>query len=401
MKAGFTIRTITVENGGFTYRTHRLAGWLNGRRIREQFKSREEAEGRKNELEVEAANGSGLSRARVTRLSEAQLAEAETAFTRLGEKSLTDAVAWYLKNYRPPSSAKPIADAVADFLAHQEQHVRPVVMRGFRHTTKALKIAFPSQHVHEITTADIQAFLAARNIGKKRFNNLRGELHTFFAFCTIAPRKWTMENPVTPIPAFKLSRGLPEIITTQTAARLMEYVEAYTGGERSELPAGCLVPYFALALFAGLRPSIKDGEIAKLAQLPDPSKAIDLGLGVVRLTPDVSKVKSLRSVTIHPNLSAWLMKYSVKKFPIIPPNAVRMIGAIKSKFGIGQDVMRHTFISMHVAKFRSMSEAALEAGNSETMIRKHYYNTVSAADAVAFWNIAPGVTVGEVVKIAG
>ncbi len=56
MKAGFKIKSVTVQNGGFEYRTHRLAGWLNGQRIREQFKSRAEAEGRKNELEVKAAN---------------------------------------------------------------------------------------------------------------------------------------------------------------------------------------------------------------------------------------------------------------------------------------------------------------------------------------------------------
>jgi hypothetical protein len=31
--------------------------------------------------------------------------------------------------------------------------------------------------------------------------------------------------------------------------------------------------------------------------------------------------------------------------------------------------MRHTFISMFVAKFRSIGEAAIKAGNSEAIIR--------------------------------
>jgi hypothetical protein len=52
-------------------------------------------------------------------------------------------------------------------------------------------------------------------------------------------------------------------------------------------------------------------------------------------------------------------------------------------------VLRHTFISMHVAKFRSMGDTALQAGNSEAIIKKHYLNLVSPEEADAFWQIVP------------
>ncbi len=396
---GFTIEKQTLSNHGFTYDSYLLRGWLNGQRVRRQFKNRTEAFHAKTELEIEAANLDGNTRSRVTRLSESQLAEAEAAFTRLGGKSLSGAVTWYLETYRPPSTAKPFGDAITAFMADRKKRVSAVVFKNYGNTTKWLEAAFPSKCVHEITTADIQTLLASRDVGKKRFNNLRGDLHTIFTFCQRAPQQWIAENPVTPIPAFKLTHASPEIITAQKAAQLMEYVEAYKGGENSELAAGCLVPYFALALFAGLRPSVKEGEIAKLAKLPDPSKPINLELGAIRIEPEISKVKRVRSVTIQPNLAAWLMRYPIKKFPIIPPNAVRMIREIKIKFGIGHDVLRHTFISMHCGKFQSMGAAALQAGNSERMIRDHYYNTVSAADAEAFWAIEPGVKTGEVIEI--
>ena len=376
MKAGFRIKPVNVTSGDFTYRTHRLCGWLNGQRIRRQFKSRDEAEGEKNRLEVAAANVGGKVRALNTRLSEAQLAEAETAFARLGTRSLSSAVDWFLTTYRPPVDGMPVEKAIARFLEERAEHVRPVVMRNYRHTLRALAGAFPGRNVHEISTAAAQGFLAHRKIGKKRFNNLRGELHTFFAFCQGAPRAWTRENPVAPIPAFKLSRGLPQIITAQTAADLMAFVESYDGGPRSKQPRGCLVPYFALCLFAGLRPSVQNGEVAKLAKSPDLAKSIDLDLGVIRISPEQSKVKSVRQVKIQPNLAAWLVRYPVARFPIIPRNARNMINEVRHKFGIGADVLRHTFISMHVARFKSLGEAALEAGNSETMIRKHYLNMV-------------------------
>ena len=53
---------------------------------------------------------------------------------------------------------------------------------------------------------------------------------------------------------------------------------------------------------------------------------------------------------------------------------------------------------MNVAKFKSLGAAALEAGNSETMIRRHYLNLVSEADANKFWSIRPGMDVGTVTE---
>ena len=56
---------------------------------------------------------------------------------------------------------------------------------------------------------------------------------------------------------------------------------------------------------------------------------------------------------------------------------------------IAHDVLRHTFISMFVGKYRSMGEAALQAGNSESIIRKHYLDLKSTAEAEQFFGILP------------
>jgi hypothetical protein len=76
----------------FAYNTFLLSGWLHGRRVGKQFVFRDEALGEKNALEVEAANMGGEIRARNTRLSVDQLAEAEASIARLGTKSLSLAV---------------------------------------------------------------------------------------------------------------------------------------------------------------------------------------------------------------------------------------------------------------------------------------------------------------------
>ncbi|MBC7368897.1 MAG: hypothetical protein H7343_19150 [Undibacterium sp.] len=388
MKAGFSVEKVAVTNGPFKYTAYRLTGWQDGRRIRKQFPNRDEAEGARLELEIQAANRANAIRPVNTRLSPAQVAEAEAVFSRLGSRPLAEAVDWFLANYRPPKAAMALATATAAFLVDRAQHVRPVVLSDYSKTFNRLNAEFPGKNVGDITTADVQRFLTSRQIGKKRFNNLRGELSTLFAFCIKSPQNWIAENPVKAVEVFKVSRDLPEIITAAKAAEIMQFAESYTGGTR-DLPPGCMVPYFALCLFARLRPSTENGEISKLAASPDLARAVDTALGAIRISPEISKVKSVRQITIQPNLASWLARYPLKDFPILPLGSKKMVNEIRHKFGIGQDVMRHTFISMHVAKFKSMGAAALEAGNSETMIRKHYYNLVSDADAVAFWGIKP------------
>ncbi len=44
---------------------------------------------------------------------------------------------------------------------------------------------------------------------------------------------------------------------------------------------------------------------------------------------------------------------------------------------------------MFVAKFRSIGEASIQAGNSESIIRKHYLDLKTTAEADAFFGILP------------
>jgi hypothetical protein len=61
----------------------------------------------------------------------------------------------------------------------------------------------------------------------------------------------------------------------------------------------------------------------------------------------------------------------------------------KERFGLTHDVLRHTFISMFVAKYRSIGEAAIQAGNSEHIIRRHYLDLKAPEEAEAFYAIFP------------
>jgi hypothetical protein len=64
---------------------------------------------------------------------------------------------------------------------------------------------------------------------------------------------------------------------------------------------------------------------------------------------------------------------------------------VRREFAIGHDVLRHTFISMRVTRFRSMGDTALQTGNSEAIIKKHYFSLVTPEEADAFWRIVPAL----------
>jgi integrase len=157
---------------------------------------------------------------------------------------------------------------------------------------------------------------------------------------------------------------------------LMEHFECFEGGR--------WVPYFALCLFAGIRPGVPDGEITKLR--PD---AISLDTRVIAVSAEVSKVREPRKVTIHPNLALWLRAYPLDRNPIVVPDFQKRRAKFSKRFGLTHDVLRHTFISMFVAKYRSMGEAALQAGNSESIIRRHYLDLKTSQEAEEFFTIVP------------
>jgi hypothetical protein len=326
---------------------------------------------------------------RPTRLSDLQLAEAEAAFARLGVRSLSLAVEWFLDTYRPPVTEMRLEAAQDAFEADRRMHVRPVTLRDYKLTLDDFRAAAKATHVHLVKTADVLAFLAARKVGPKRWNNLRGDLHAFFEFCKASPRQWTQENPVATVTKYKLPRGVPAIESAARVRELFAFLETYTGHGTKQHPSGFLVPYFALATFAGLRPSAQEGELWRIGKMKDLSRVVDLTLGVIRLGPEIAKTRDVRQIKVQPNLGSWLAKYPLNKFPLYVANMEKSVGAVRQRFGLGKDVLRHTWISMHVAQFGSIGQAALEAGNSERMTKKHYLNLVSQAEAADFWSIEP------------
>lgn len=283
-----------------------------------------------------------------------------------------------------------IRNAAADTREAIERKRQPSdwqIVAEIRHTVS-------EPDLHTVTTPLVESFLRSlrgkdgiSNASRKTWNNFRADLHSFFSWCADPQRRWLPKNPASPIVKFKLSRGVPDVLSIGQAEALMSHVASFE--------KGALVPYFALALFAGLRTG-EDGELHKLATHADRGKLMDLENGVIHIQPEISKTGQYRQVKIRENLARWLVAYPL---PILPVNHSRMIRAVRAKFKLTHDVLRHTFFSMHIAAFDSVGRAALEGGNTEGIIRRHYLNMTSPEEGKRFWQIAPA-TGEKIVKIA-
>lgn len=132
----------------------------------------------------------------------------------------------------------------------------------------------------------------------------------------------------------------------------------------------------AVQYFAGLRP-------AEAARISD----ADIAGGFVRVSGVNSKTRQRRLVTIQPALEAWLGVGG--SLPVL--NRVRRYYRVRKAAGVpwSHDVTRHSFVSYHLAHFRSAAGTAMEAGHSEAILFRHYRELVTPAAAAEFWAIRP------------
>src|SRR5262245_61368978 len=100
--SGFRIKEFLNPSGRVAFR---VSGWLDNKRIRQNYKTHEEALARKTQLGVRAANVSTAGQTVFTRLTPEQVKEAEAAFSmieKLRHGSVLGAVEFYRLNYRDP-----------------------------------------------------------------------------------------------------------------------------------------------------------------------------------------------------------------------------------------------------------------------------------------------------------
>lgn len=411
--------------------TYKVSGYRKtGERIRDRFPTMEEAKARKQALDVAEIRDQPMT---ITRLSESQVEDAETAVKLLGKNgSLVEAVSFFNSNYKRVSDA-PLRQTILQFIKHKESS--RVAGSGLKRSERTiydfknrlknfcdhmtlmaaqreLGDLIPGDKISEITDhyepkavdqfleGDIKAFLETK---EGSWNNYRKVLFGFFSWC--CKNSLCAINPVANIETRGKVREVKLLSVDEVRALLLAAMNVNEGE---------LLAYFAVCIFAGIRP---ESEAHKLDWK-------HIGLTGQRMRIQVGKIGKARAIEVNNTLIRWLEVCDQTK-PIIPDgNLQRKKAKIKRMAGFKggvrdskrqrdiddmphmktwvQDYTRHTFISNFIARHNDIFKAATLCGTSPEVIRQHYDGLIVDLELVnAFWSITPEtINHSNIVKFA-
>jgi len=379
-----------VDSKGYT--SYLVQGWKeDGKWQRKQFKDLDKAENFAALQRVEVENEGRQQRLMLCPLSDEQLDEAVKAFDRLGSTyTLTEALDFFLKNHRPPEFTIRLRDAINLYLDDRERDgIRDRSRLAIKSVIEQFRRSTDNPWTHEVTAQQIEGFLrglrakdGTEKATRKTWNNYRNALHSLFEWCAVADvasnRPFVFQNPVAPVRKFSARQvreeqeAKPATTSPKDVLRLFRVLSRWKGG--------AMLRYYALLYFAGLRP----GEIERMSG--QEKNLINLKTRTITIPAKVSKTRHERHVAISENLAAWL---AIAPAPVIPTNFDRMAKTIRRHFNLDHDEARHSFISYHVSVYRSVGDVALQAGNSESIVRRHYLNLHPREDGDQFFRIVP------------
>ncbi len=193
-------------------------------------------------------------------------------------------------------------------------------------------------------------------------------------------QNWSRQNAACLLPrkSHKEKRIIP--LTVPEAARLLKSAQ--------QLYNGACLPACALMLFAGLRPQ----EARRLTW-----EHVNLSAGIINISPQHSKTGGYRQVSILPVLKALLSASRPEQAgssPVCPAAWAVKWRAVRQQSGLlrdnvwVQDVLRHTYASYHLARFRDRKLLQEEMGHrSSELLNRCYLNlqNITPATARQFW----------------
>lgn len=387
-----TIRPVTRHKNGSVWVTYLVQGWKEGDKWqRRQFKEEAEAQSFAAMKQVEMENKGRAQRMVLSSLTQEHHDAAVSAIERLGSAyALADAVEFFLKHHRPPEFTIRLRAALKLFLDEKERDgLRPRTQQALKASIERFIKSVDDPWTHEVTHQQVEGYLRGlrsadgeKKASKKFWNNTLNDLKGFFAWSATPDkatnRPFTFENPAATVRAYD-ARQVREEQNARPITTDMERVQRMFS-VLCRWRGGAMVRYFSLAYFAGIRPA----EIQRLAGRE--AELINLKTRTITIPAGISKTRHERQIVITANLAAWLEAFPP---PVTCGNFGRMLTQVKKHFNITHDEARHSFISYHVAAHRSIGDAALQAGNSEAIIKRHYLNLHPREEGGVFFRIVP------------
>lgn len=370
----------------------RVIGMKKGERIRQNFPTRGQALVAKQNHEREIENLPVAPHTQETQLTPDKLREAERAFAELdGKASLLTAVRYFHTNYREPVTQSTVEKAFDAFIKSKEQqNLRPDSIASLKAKCKMFLALHGAKNVSEIIEVHAKEIIFRPGLSPVAQDNTRRALNCFFVWAE--GKGFCAKSPLAKIGAITIDRDEPQILSLAEVRKVLFAAASHEHGV-------CL-PFVAIGMFAGVRPK----EIERMTW-----EDVNLAAKTITISGKAAKLRARRIVELSDNLVAWLKPFALSKPAFVGKNFRRHLDAVKVLAGFGgrkakpegdapetpalkpwtSDVMRHTAISYHLAKWQHEGKTALWAGNSPDIIQRHYKALVDKEAAKSFWKIAP------------
>lgn len=290
-------------------------------------------------------------------------------------RTLREATDFYLAEHRrpPAPSGAVLAEKV---LAEYERRVeaREVSRRHletFREVASKFRAEFDATPIDKIRAGEVKRWLGGLPLAIKTRNKLLGYVGAMFR---LAVGEWNLieKNPLA---------GVAKFSDPHSGRRVSVFTPEEMGAVLSAVTPDWL-PVFAINAFTGLRRA----EIERMIW-----SEIKLDRRLIDLPFTKSKNGRRKLITIPENLARMLAPVARSEGPVAPNRRfdleVRRLKTLGLKWP--PNVLRHSFCSYAVA-VHGFVWTAREADHSETVLKKHYREVVTAEDARRYWEIVPG-----------
>ena len=288
-----------------------------------------------------------------------------------GDESLSVMAAEYSKIFGNIVRRATVPEAVAELIKIREQDGASVKYLGQLRTTLNRFAAKFTGPIMEITGPDVDAWLRSLKIAPVTRNSMLRCIKVLFSFAkaqNYLPRE--KATAVELIQQVRVKLDDVVLFTPEQMTTLLHHASPD------------LAPILAIGAFAGIR-------MAELNRLD--WSAVDLDRGFIEIRAGQAKTASRRVVPISDNLAAWLAPLPRRGKIVRTPDLLTFLPALARALQIDwpRNVLRDSFISYRIAIVQSADQVALEAGNSPSIIFKHYRELTTPDVAAKWFSILP------------
>lgn len=276
---------------------------------------------------------------------------------------------------------------VSEYLEYRKRDTAPTTISGIRSRCSRFSVTFYDRKVHELTAADIRAFMDAQEHPTNRRNDYKALSPMFSWACE---QGMLIVNPLTAIKRPRAAVVTPEILTPDQFTKILLAAD-------KDYPD--LLGYLVLAGFSGLRTCelLREREADEVVMWSDFH-----GWSVLEIRPEVAKTTSRsrgdrRFVKLDGAVKDWISHLRKDGGQVVERSQSSFrdrMALLQTAAGveIPDNGLRHSYASYWIAGHRKQGfgELAIQLGNSDQVARRHYVETLHPSDGRKWFGIRRG-----------